>query len=118
NALAALSGHPVLTDAWEGVEQGVIPHIEAARWADLFVVAPCTAHTLAELSFGLTGSPVSMTALASAAPLAVAPAMNTVMLQSPAVQEHLARLSARGVHILPTLGGNLACGEVGEGKLT
>src|SRR5690606_6455652 len=77
NAFAALTGHPVLTDAWEGVARVSIPHIEAARWADLFVIAPCTAHTLAELSLGLTGSPVTMTALAYGGPLAVAPAMNT-----------------------------------------
>lgn len=118
NAFAALTGYPVLTDAWEGVAEGAIPHIEAARWADLFLVAPCTAHTLAELSLGLTGSPVTMTALACNGPLAVAPAMNTVMLESAPVREHLARLAARGVHVLPTLGGTLACGEVGEGKLT
>ena len=118
NAFAALTGNPVLTDAWEGVAAGSIPHIEAARWADLFVIAPCTAHTLAELSLGLTGSPVTMTALAYNGPLAVAPAMNTVMLESAPVQEHLERLAARGVHVLPTLGGTLACGEVGEGKLT
>jgi phosphopantothenoylcysteine decarboxylase/phosphopantothenate--cysteine ligase len=118
NAFAALTGSPVLTDAWEGVADGKIPHIEAARWADLFIIAPCTAHTLAELSVGLTGSPVTMTALAYGGPLAVAPAMNTVMLESAPVREHLARLSERGVHVLPTLGGTLACGEVGEGKLT
>jgi phosphopantothenoylcysteine decarboxylase/phosphopantothenate--cysteine ligase len=118
HALAALSGHPVLIDAWDGVAQGAMPHIDAARWADLFVVAPCTAHTLAELSMGLTGSALSMTALAYTGPLAIAPAMNTVMLTSAPVQEHLARLQARGVHVLPTLDGNLACGEVGEGKLT
>lgn len=118
NAFAALTGHPVLTDAWEGVARGSIPHIEAARWADLFVIAPCTAHTLAELSLGLTGSPVTMTALAYGGPLAVAPAMNTVMLASAPVREYLARLEARGVHVLPTLGGTLACGEVGDGKLT
>ncbi len=118
DALAALSGHAVLTDAWNGVSEGAMPHIDAARWADLFLVAPCTAHTLAELSLGLTGSAVSMTALACSAPLAVAPAMNTVMLSSAPVREHLERLAARGVHILPTLNGALACGEVGEGKLT
>lgn len=118
DALAALSGHAVLTDAWNGVSEGAMPHIDAARWADLFLVAPCTAHTLAELSLGLTGSAVSMTALACSAPLAVAPAMNTVMLSSAPVREHLDRLAARGVHILPTLNGALACGEVGEGKLT
>lgn len=117
-ALAALSGHPVLTDAWEGVNDGAIPHIDAARWADLFVISPCTAHTLAELALGLTGSPVSMTALAYSGPLAVAPAMNTVMLTSAPVRGHLETLQARGVSVLPTLNGELACGEVGEGKLT
>lgn len=118
DALAALSGHAVVTDAWRGVSDGSMPHIDAARWADLFVVAPCTAHTLAELSLGLTGSAVSMTALAYSGPLAIAPAMNTVMLTAAPVREHLARLAARGVHVLPTLNGALACGEVGEGKLT
>lgn len=118
NAFAALTGAPVLTDAWEGVAQGAMPHIDAARWADLILVAPCTAHTLAELSLGLTGSPVSMTALAARRPLAVAPAMNTAMLEAAPVREHLDRLTARGVHVLPTLGGVLACGEIGEGKLT
>jgi phosphopantothenoylcysteine decarboxylase/phosphopantothenate--cysteine ligase len=118
NAFAALTGAPVLMDAWEGVAHGAMPHIEAARWADLFLVAPCTAHTLAELSQGLTGSAVSMTALAYHGPLAVAPAMNTVMLDAAPVREHLSRLTTRGVHVLPTLNGSLACGEVGEGKLT
>jgi phosphopantothenoylcysteine decarboxylase/phosphopantothenate--cysteine ligase len=118
NTFAALSGHPVLTDAWEGVSTGAMPHIDAARWADLFLIAPCTAHTIAELSMGLTGSAVSMTALAYKGSLAVAPAMNTVMLDAAPVREHLQRLTARGVHVLPTQGGNLACGEVGEGKLT
>jgi phosphopantothenoylcysteine decarboxylase/phosphopantothenate--cysteine ligase len=118
NALAALTGHPVIVNAWEGVAEGHMPHIDAARWADLFLVAPCTAHTLAELALGLTGSPVSMTALAYRGPMAVAPAMNTVMLEAAPVRAHLKALAERGVHVLPTLGGNLACGEVGEGKLT
>jgi phosphopantothenoylcysteine decarboxylase/phosphopantothenate--cysteine ligase len=118
NALAALTGQPVLMNAWDGVSEGRMPHIDAARWADLFLVAPCTAHTLAELALGLTGSSLSMTALAYRGPMAVAPAMNTVMLQSAPVQAHLDSLSGRGVHVLPTLDGNLACGEIGEGKLT
>ncbi len=118
NTFAALTGAPVLIDTWDGVAQGAMPHIEAARWADLFLIAPCTAHTLAELSYGLTGSAVSMTALAYRGPLAVAPAMNSVMLDAAPVREHLDRLTTRGVHVLPTLNGNLACGEVGEGKLT
>jgi phosphopantothenoylcysteine decarboxylase/phosphopantothenate--cysteine ligase len=118
NALAALSGHPVLIDAWDRSTLGSMPHIDAARWADLFLIAPCTAHTLAELAAGLTGSAVSLTALAYDGTVAIAPAMNSVMLHAAPVRENQARLEGRGIHILPTLDGNLACGEVGEGKLT
>ena len=116
NALAALTGSAVIQDAWEDVGHGAMPHIEMARWTDAFVIAPCTAHTLAELSMGLTGSAVSMTALAYQGPLIVAPAMNTVMLESAPVQEHLQRLTEGGVSVLSTASGDLACGEVGEGK--
>jgi phosphopantothenoylcysteine decarboxylase/phosphopantothenate--cysteine ligase len=119
NALAALSGHPVLIDAWDRPSlNSSMPHIEAARWADLFLIAPCTAHTMAELAAGLTGSAVSLTALAYNGTVAIAPAMNSVMLHAAPVRENQARLEGRGTHILPTLDGNLACGEVGEGKLT
>lgn len=118
NALAALSGHPVLIDAWDRSTLGSMPHIDAARWADLFLIAPCTAHTLAELAAGLTGSAVSLTALAYKGTVAIAPAMNSVMLHAAPVRENRMRLEARGYHILPTLDGNLACGETGEGKLT
>lgn len=117
NTFAALTGSPVSLNAWDDVAAGKIRHIELARWADAFVIAPCTAHTLAELSMGLTGSLISMTALAYAGPLIVAPAMNTVMLDSAAAQANAKILLARGVHLLPTASGDLACGEVGEGKL-
>ncbi len=117
NTFAALTGSPVAMDAWSDVADGKIRHIELARWADAFVIAPCTAHTLAELSMGLTGSLISMTALAYTGTLIIAPAMNTVMLESDPVREHCSRLSLRGVHLLPTANGDLACGEVGEGKL-
>ena len=117
NTFAALTGFPVVEDAWSDVAKGAMRHIELARWADAFIIAPCTAHTLAELSVGLTGSIVSLTALAYHGRLIIAPAMNTVMLESAPVREHLQRLSQRGVHILPTASGELACGEVGEGKL-
>ena len=117
NTFAALSGSPVVEDAWTDVANGIMRHIELARWADLFVIAPCTAHTLAELSLGFTGSIISTTALAYDGPMMVAPAMNTVMLESAPVREHLRRLSSRGISVLPTASGDLACGEVGEGKL-
>ncbi len=117
NTFAALTGHPVAMDAWADAGRGAMTHIDNARWATIFLVAPCTAHTLAELSLGFTGSIVSMTALAYRGPMLIAPAMNTVMLGSDPVREHIRRLQARGIPVLPTSSGVLACGEEGEGKL-
>ncbi len=112
---AALTNAPVFQDVWSAASP--MPHIEYARWADAFVIAPCTAHTLAELSLGLTGSPISLTALAYRGPMLIAPAMNSVMLASAPVQEHCQRLARQGIRILPTGSGVLACGEEGDGKL-
>jgi phosphopantothenoylcysteine decarboxylase / phosphopantothenate---cysteine ligase len=117
NSLAALSGHAVLLDAWSGVADGRMDHISAARWADLFVVAPATAEVIGELAHGLTTTMVSLLALAFAGPVLLAPAMNTQMLHHPAVAANLQLLQTRGVTVLPSGEGVLACGEVGEGKL-
>ncbi len=117
HTFAALTGQPAVGDAWSGVPEGSMPHIDLARWADLFLIAPCSAHTLAELAHGLTGSLVSLIYLAFEGPTYVAPAMNSVMLASPAVQRNLECLREDGVEILPTDPGKLACGEVGWGKL-
>ena len=59
NTFAALTGHRVSIDPWTAVESGAIEHIELARWAQIYLIAPCTAHTLAELALGLTGSLLS-----------------------------------------------------------
>lgn len=115
--LAALTGEPVPLDAWEGVDSGRMDHIELARWADLFLIAPATANTLGQMALGLTGNLVSTLYLAYEGSIYVAPAMNSVMLRAPAVQANLETLRRRGVHILPSASGTLACGEVGEGKL-
>ncbi len=117
NTFAALTGHSVSLNAWEDAALGHMRHIEDARWATAYLIAPCTAHSLAEISLGLTGSTVSMSALAFKGPLIVAPAMNTVMYDSAPIREHRNQLVQRGVHLLPTASGELACGEVGEGKL-
>lgn len=117
NTFAALTGYKVPTDAWTGTEQGAMDHIDFARWADIFLVAPCTAHTLGELAQGLTGSLVSLAYLVFQGHAYLAPAMNSVMLNAPAVQRNLDLLRAKGDTILPTGEGVLACGEVGHGKL-
>ncbi len=115
--LEALTGKPVGLDMWDSQSLQKMEHIEAARWADLYLIAPCTAHTLAELCTGLTGNLLSLIYSASQGPVFIAPAMNTVMLHSQAVQSNLKVLQNRSVTVLPSGEGVLACGEQGEGKL-
>jgi phosphopantothenoylcysteine decarboxylase / phosphopantothenate---cysteine ligase len=117
NTFATLTGYKVPTDAWTGTDQGAMDHIDFARWADILVIAPCTAHTLGELAQGLTGSLVSLSYLVFEGNAYIAPAMNSVMLNAPAVRRNLDILRQKGDIILPTGEGILACGEVGHGKL-
>lgn len=117
NTFAALTGHAVLLDAWSGVADGRMDHISWARWADVLFVAPASAQVIAQLAHGLADNAIALLALAYAGPVVIAPAMNTVMLHHPAVQTNLATLQSRGVVVLPTGEGVLACGETGEGKL-
>jgi phosphopantothenoylcysteine decarboxylase/phosphopantothenate--cysteine ligase len=117
NTFAALTAYRVPVDGWSGVESGAMDHIDLARWADVYLVAPCTAHTLGEFARGLTGSLLSLIYLVYERHVYIAPAMNSVMLDAPAVQANLATLRAKGDVLLPTGEGVLACGEVGYGKL-
>lgn len=117
NTFATLTGYKVPSDAWTGTDQGAMDHIDFARWADIFLVAPCTAHTLGEFAGGLTGSLVSLAYLVFQGNAYIAPAMNSVMLNAPAVRRNLDLLKRKGDVILPTGEGVLACGEVGHGKL-
>ncbi len=117
NTFAALTGHAVLTDAWSGVAEGRMDHIAWSRWAEVYLIAPASAQIIGQLAHGLTDNILGLLALAFAGPVFLAPAMNTQMLHHPAVQANLATLKPRGVVVLPTGEGVLACGEVGEGKL-
>ena len=92
-------------------------HIELARWADLVLIAPATAHSLATLAHGFADDLLGTLCLATEAPIAVAPAMNRVMWASAATQANVAVLRARGVHVLGPAAGDQACGEVGEGRM-
>lgn len=92
-------------------------HIEMARWADLMVFAPASANMLARLALGLADDLPSTVALATEAPLLIAPAMNTVMWDKPVVQQHVQTLVGRGAQVIAPASGLLACGEVGVGKL-
>lgn len=115
--LAALSHHDVLTDEFNGQNEAMIPHIELARWADVFVVAPADANILAKAACGLADDLLSSCLLACTKPILAAPAMNVHMFENPAVQNNLATLRARGWTIIDPDSGMLACLDSGKGRL-
>lgn len=114
--LETLSGRPVKS-ALFGPEISGTEHIDLARWADIFVVAPASANTLAKLALGLADDLLTTVALATQAPMLIAPAMNTVMWEKPITQQHVRTLEAQGAAFIAPAAGTLACGEVGVGKL-
>ncbi len=115
---AAVSQAPVLDDdsAWQAAG-GWFGHIEAARSASVMVVAPATANTLAKMAAGIADNLLTSTYLAFRGPVIVAPTMNWAMYEHPATQESLRVLAGRGVEVLPTERGELACGEEGSGRM-
>lgn len=98
--------------------QSVSPHTELARWAELIVVAPATASTMARLAAGLSSDLVSATILASRGPVLLAPAMHTEMWEHPATQRNLGTLRDDGFHIIGPESGALAGGDVGMGRVS
>lgn len=116
--LEVVSARPLLTESYLAPGgQGHEEHIEAARWAEAVLIAPATAHLLARLSLGLADDVLTTTVLAHEGPLVLAPAMHSAMWSKPQVQEHLARLAARGATIVGPVRGPLASGEVGWGRM-
>lgn len=113
----ALSGRAVRTDLWDPAHEAAMGHIELARWADLLLVAPATADFLARLAHGLADDLLCTLALATSAPIAVAPAMNLQMWSNAATQANVALLQQRGVRLLGPGTGAQACGETGPGRM-
>jgi phosphopantothenoylcysteine decarboxylase/phosphopantothenate--cysteine ligase len=113
----ALSRHPVFTDQFALGTESDIQHISLASTADLLLVAPATANSLAKFARGIADDALSTLYLATTAPVAVAPAMNVEMFRHPAVVENLETLRGRGVTIIEPGSGYLACGWLGPGRL-
>jgi phosphopantothenoylcysteine decarboxylase/phosphopantothenate--cysteine ligase len=112
---SALASEPARTSLFDAPEP--IPHTRLGQTADLVVVAPATAKVLAKYAAGISDDLLTATLLATRAPVLVAPAMHTEMWEHPAVQDNVATLRRRGVHIVPPERGRLAGGDVGEGRL-
>lgn len=113
----AVSGRRVRNDLWDGAAEAAMGHIELARWAELVLVAPATAHCLGSLASGLAGDLLATVCLATEAPVILVPAMNRVMWTNPAVQENRAVLERRGIRFLGPAEGDQACGEEGPGRM-
>ena len=115
--MQAVSGHPVHIQLLDAESESGMGHIELARWADAVVIAPASANVIAKLAQGRADNLLTTICLASAAPLAIAPAMNQQMWQSAATQDNLTTLKARGVRIFGPGQGAQACGDVGPGRM-
>ncbi len=115
--LQAVSGHPVRQQLWDSAAEAAMGHIELARWADLVIIAPGTANTIARLAMGLADDLLSTLVLATTAPVYLAPAMNQQMYLHPASQRNLRTLGELGYTLLGPADGEQACGEVGPGRM-
>jgi len=118
-AFKALSRHPVVTDLYDEEEGWQPTHIKLADEADLLLIAPATANTIAKLAHGLANDALSCVALAlnTQAKILVAPAMNGKMWLHPATQQNVATLKSRGVKFIGPEEGLLSCGYEGLGRL-
>ncbi|MDR0303988.1 MAG: bifunctional phosphopantothenoylcysteine decarboxylase/phosphopantothenate--cysteine ligase CoaBC [Chitinispirillales bacterium] len=114
DTLKTLSGFPVYSD--DSIDYDM-NHIRLNEWADVFVLAPATANSIAKMAHGIADNLLSTTFLSLTCPIVVVPAMNTAMLENAATQANIKKLKNRGIIALPTAAGELACGAVGAGRM-
>jgi len=115
--LRTLTGNPVVTSLWDDTAVAAVHHVSLAQEADVFLIAPCTANVLAKLAAGYADDMLTTTALATCAPIIIAPAMNTHMWRAQATKANVDTLRKRGVIFVEPGHGELACGDIGEGRL-
>lgn len=113
----ALSQNPVAVEMFDPGQELMPEHVSLADRADVLLIAPCTANVLAKLAHGIADDLLTCTALASRAPLIIAPAMNEKMWDHPATVANVEILKSRGVHIVDVGTGYLACGYEGRGRM-
>jgi len=115
--LQALSGTPVSTSLLDPAAEAAMGHIELAKWADIILIAPASADVIARMAHGLANDLLTTCVLATAAPVAVAPAMNQQMYKNIATQQNLATLKAHNFYIYGPGVGDQACGDTGAGRM-
>ena len=111
-----LSKRKVYTDVFVNEETPFVRHIELAKWADLFVVAPASANTISKITYGMADNMLTSSFLAATCPKLLVPAMNSHMLENPITQHNLKTLEAYGISVMESETGLLACGDIGKGK--
>ena len=114
---SSLSGGPVYSQMFPGHPDGSMAHIDLGREADLFLIAPATAHTIARLAHGLADDLLSTLALAARIPVLLCPAMNPAMYDHPATRKNITQLQEYGYQVIEPGQGSTACGEEGTGRL-
>lgn len=114
----SLSHNPVSVDTFANIQTWEIEHIALAQRADVFVIAPATANIIGKLTCGIADDMLSTTVMATHAPVLIAPAMNTAMLENAATQQNMRTLSERGMRFIAPGTGMLACGTSGAGRMS
>ena len=114
----SLSHNPVSVDTFANIQTWEIEHIALAQRADVFVIAPATANIIGKLACGIADDMLSTTVMATHAPVLIAPAMNTAMLENAATQQNMRTLSERGMRFIAPGTGMLACGTSGAGRMS
>ena len=115
--LRNITGRPVVTDMFEMASEYSEEHIALAEAADVVIVAPATANTIAKLAAGMADDILGCVVLATEAPIIIAPAMNDVMYANAVTQENIKKLKARGFTFIDPEYGRLASGKTGQGRL-
>ena len=113
----ALSGHSVHIELLDVDAENAMGHIELARWADIFIIAPASANTLSKLAHGNADNLLSTLYLAANCPVYIAPAMNHVMWNHVATQTNIQLLQTHGIRLISPEAGEQACGEIGVGRM-
>ncbi len=115
--LQAVSGYPVSDDLLDPAAEASMGHIELGKWADMVILAPATADVIARLAAGMANDLLTTLCLATAAPIAIAPAMNQQMYRATPTQDNLATLVRRSALVWGPDSGSQACGDVGPGRM-
>lgn len=112
-----LTGNKCLVDTFDRNFQYDVEHVELAKAADVFLIAPASANVIAKAAHGIADDMLTTTFLASECPKVISPAMNTRMYNNPITQDNMKTLEKYGIKVIKPATGYLACGDVGEGKM-